>query len=112
MNNIKLWNSSVHLISNSFVIGCSILTMGMITSTYLNGIISLHLTLKYNQQNNCNDYYCHHFLCTFIVSVYSVSFVTITMHNNNKYKLDLFINRNYFDFVLFSAFTFLLVAKL
>jgi hypothetical protein len=79
MNNIKLWNSSIHTMTNGFIIGCSILTFGMITSTYLNGIINLHVTHKFNQHHiKYDDYYWHHFVFSFLLGISGVSFVAFT----------------------------------
>jgi hypothetical protein len=94
MNNFKLEKISINM-SNGWVIGCSILTCGMLTYAYLEGISNLYLIhmkrkniLELQQIESLNDlsekikkeekiisYYWQHHNIVFILGITGVSIV-------------------------------------
>ena len=94
-------NKSITNISNSWIIGCSLLTGGIITSSYLHGINELqlfHMKFKYkkemdliqnNNNNNNNDnefitYYSRHYTIAFILGITGISYVAFKSIQANK----------------------------
>jgi hypothetical protein len=72
-----------HLMSNSFLFGSLMITVGLITTTHLKGIMDcmlLHMRYnRYNHQHGIDNtllisYYWNHFVITSIVVVGGVSF--------------------------------------
>lgn len=81
-------NNSINKISNGWIIGCSVLTYGILTSTYLhaiNDIQMFHMKHKYKKQLKLLDinsedklisYYSTHYTIAFILGITGISIVT------------------------------------
>jgi len=94
MNNSSLEKLSVN-ISNSWIIGCSLLTYGIISSSYLNGISnlslihmkrkfkfdlqqiehSIDLTTKMKNEDKIISYYWKHYNIVFITGITGISLI-------------------------------------
>lgn len=90
-------NKSITNISNSWIIGCSVFTCGIITSSYLHGINELqllHMKYKHKKEmdlvadiydDRCISYYSRHFTIAFILGITGISLVAInSIHALNK----------------------------
>jgi len=81
-------NNSINKISNGWIIGCSVFTCGILTSSYLHGINELqifHMKHKYNKEmkllDTINDdqlisYYSRHYTIAFILGITGISIIS------------------------------------
>ena len=70
--------------SDSFIISCSILSIGMMFNTHLNGLMELHklhIDLKNKQKIKYDDCYWHYFSFSFVLGISGILFMNKFIKN-------------------------------